>query len=192
MTFDKDLLSLNQEEVTLDKELVEAAILAVWRLKEILEASQLDNLSQIKKEQFEAYSAIYELKNYFYQRQLQLVVAETKNKLYLSGSKLLFQEALINIIKNAFEAYPKHHPGVVLLTAYRLPHSFEIEIVDFAPHKKGHVPIKPFGGLGLGLPFAKKVMTQVFHGSLKLEIFKTKGAYANISLPLANSVSTAF
>jgi signal transduction histidine kinase len=184
MTFDDDLLRFNQDKISLDKELVEAAILATQRLRDILQASSLDDLSRIKPEKFEVFEALSELPSYFYERKLKLVVAEKHNQTYLTGSKLLLQEALINLIKNAFEAYPRQRPGVVLLTAYRLPHSFEIEIVDFAPHKKGHAPIKPFGGLGLGLPFARKIIEGVFHGTLSLELFKTKGAYANVSIPL--------
>ena len=175
----------DHSDTSLTQTQIKTAKKAVQRLNELLSLAQVQEFSELRCESFDVIQAIKELRSFFYQKQLKLVVADELNEnIFLSGHKLLFQEALINLIKNSFEAYPKEQKGIVLVTCYKLKNSLEIEIVDFAPHKKGHVPTKPFGGLGLGLPFARKVITKLFHGRLKLEVFRAKGAHANISLPL--------
>ncbi len=185
-------LDLSDELDKLDKkelkEQLSAAYLATLRLKELLEASVVEELEKLEKERFQVVPAIKGISSFFFSKQLKLVVDDKLNEpAFLFGHKLYFQEALINLVKNAFEAYPTDHAGPVIVSVYKVGGNLEINIMDFAPVKKGHVPIKPFGGLGVGLPFARQVIEEMFSGKLVFERFKTKGARVNLVLPLAKS-----
>ncbi len=156
------------------------------RLRQLLETSILDrSTSQSRQRCFNLIESLQELKTFFQQQDLQLVLANhLQQKIILRGNKLYFQEAIINLLNNAFEAYGPKKRGLVLLSANKFEEILAIDIVDFAPRGKTEVIFKQFGGWGVGLPFARNVIAKMFAGKLIFERFQHRGSHISLSLPI--------
>ena len=98
--------------------------------------------------------------------------------------------ALLNLILNAIEATPEH--GVVSIANKRAGDSVRLEITDTGPgfdEEKAKKIFEPFyttkaGGLGLGMPYAKRIIEQ-HGGTISLNSRPGEGTTISVALPAA-------
>lgn len=120
---------------------------------------------------------------------LQINVPKTTR---LLGNKALFQEMLICLLNNAHESYHPDDPyKTVLCTVKQLPEKLLLEIIDSGSGMNRIAQVVACldgvsfkqSGRGVGLPFAKTVVEQLFAGSLYLCSEPGLGTRICISLP---------
>lgn len=110
----------------------------------------------------------------------------------LNGNKLYFQEILICLLNNAYEAYQDKKLAHLSICVRIIKGQVFIGVVDFA---KGmtHLGQKlamlkgvsyKENGLGLGLAFVKKTLENEFDGVLKIVSEYGVGTHAQISIPI--------
>jgi signal transduction histidine kinase len=100
--------------------------------------------------------------------------------------------ALMNLILNAIEATPEG--GVVSISTARTAESLRLEIADTGPgidEEKAKKIFEPFyttkaGGLGLGMPYAKKIIDQ-HGGTIVLNSRPGEGTTITVMLPAAQT-----
>lgn len=113
-------------------------------------------------------------------------------KLKLYGSKLYFQEIIICLLNNAYEAYQDKKIAHISLSVRIIKEQVFIGIVDFA---KGMTPlgqklalVKGISykekGLGLGLSFVKKTIEHEFRGVLKIMSEYGVGTHVQVAIPI--------
>lgn len=113
-------------------------------------------------------------------------------KLKLQGSKLYFQEILICLLNNAYEAYQDKTMAHISLSVRIIKEQVFIGIVDFA---KGMTPLGQKlalvkgisykeNGLGLGLSFVKKTIEHEFRGVLKIMSEYGVGTHVQVAIPI--------
>ena len=98
--------------------------------------------------------------------------------------------ALMNLILNAIEATPEG--GVLSISSDRPDQSVRLEIADTGPgidEEKAKKIFEPFfttkaGGLGLGMPYAKKIIEQ-HGGTISLNSRPGEGTTISVALPAA-------
>ncbi len=122
---------------------------------------------------------------------------QLSNNHQLKGNKLYFQETLICLLNNAFNAYKNNQANqLVVLTASVVGNKLELRIVDSArgflqlndscTHHKD-LSIEEIPITGTGLEFAQKVIEGHFKGKIVISTKLQKGTTIHCSLPLANS-----
>ncbi|MGD9129772.1 MAG: HAMP domain-containing sensor histidine kinase [Candidatus Woesebacteria bacterium] len=119
-----------------------------------------------------------------------------KNKVMIKGNKFYFQEALICLLNNAFEAYQKNARNkAVILSAKQDQKKVEINITDGGQGinwlKQKLIPFFSLSDKknhrGIGLDFAKQTIETHFHGKLKIFSKKGKGTRVKIIFNLAST-----
>jgi signal transduction histidine kinase len=120
--------------------------------------------------------------------EVRLSMSETAAHAMLDESSI--RGALMNLILNAIEASPER--GVLSISSERTDQSLRLEIADTGPgideHKAKKI-FEPFyttkaGGLGLGMPYAKKVIEQ-HGGTISLNSRPGEGTTISVVLPAA-------
>jgi signal transduction histidine kinase len=116
----------------------------------------------------------------------------------IEGNKLYFQEAIICLLNNAFQAYQEYAANKLVVIIANIDGSqLQIKVVDGATGllelNDNHLtqaeiesPIS-LANMGTGLKFTEHVITNHFSGSLKIESRLKKGTTVHCSFPLANS-----
>lgn len=108
----------------------------------------------------------------------------------ISGDFMRLNQALLNLIKNAFEAMGK--TGTMQLNAYRKDDCIRIDIIDFGggikpdSEKQLFLPFytsKP-SGTGLGLPITKQII-EAHNGQLLFSSRPNEGCTFSVILPIA-------
>lgn len=113
-------------------------------------------------------------------------------KLALTGNKLYFQEILICLLNNAYEAYTDKKLAHISLSVRIIKGQIFIGVVDFA---KGMTQLGQKlallkgisykeDGLGLGLAFVKQTIEQNFRGVLKITSGYGVGTHVQIAIPI--------
>jgi nitrogen fixation/metabolism regulation signal transduction histidine kinase len=113
-------------------------------------------------------------------------------KLKLHGNKLYFQEIIICLLNNAYEAYTDKKLAHISLSVRIIKGQIFIGVVDFA---KGMTPIGTKlalvkgisykkNGLGLGLSFVKSSVETEFNGEFKIISGYGVGTHAQLSIPI--------
>lgn len=114
------------------------------------------------------------------------------SKLKLFGSKLYFQEILICLLNNAYEAYQDKTVVHISLSVRVIKNHVFIGVVDFA---KGMTSLgQKFAllkgvsykenSLGLGLSFVKQTVEQVFKGEFKIISGYGVGTHVQVAIPI--------
>jgi K+-sensing histidine kinase KdpD len=111
----------------------------------------------------------------------------------LKGNKVLFQEMLSCLFKNAHESYAVDDPYKSIICVLKQnPTSLQLDIIDSGSGmtKLAQVVAGVSGvsfkntGSGVGLPFARTIVTQVFSGTLYICSQAGQGTRISIRLPL--------
>lgn len=112
----------------------------------------------------------------------------------LSGNRLYFQEAMICLLNNAFQAYTKNHANkLVVLFASKKDSYCEIKIVDGATGflqlndceiKKSN-NFNTFNSGGVGLEFVRKVLIEHFNGKFHISSKVNKGTTIQCLFPVS-------
>lgn len=188
-TLKASLEEINQSELRS----VEISRQATNRLMEII--NQLDERGTTKHSSFLVKQSLTEIVSFFEAKYAKnfykaLLIPESTK---INGSALYFQEAIICLLNNAFEAYtdPLEQRTVFLLAIAKQKY-LRIEVVDFGKgmtHSaaklaaiKG-VTFKSTGS-GLGLPFVRKVVEGRMNGEVVLTSHPGLGTRVSLKLPL--------
>ncbi len=168
------------------------SLLAGKYLQSIIKQNKHDKLTQ----SFNIHTALMTAINLcqFARKKGQIIKYFSFNKkLKLKGNRLNFQEALMCLINNAFEAYQKLNPNkVIILSASKRKTNFHLCITDGGTGmnwlKQKFAPIKGISykqqHSGLGLAFAKNVFCRQMSGKLKILSKENRGTTISVSLPL--------
>ena len=121
--------------------------------------------------------------------EVRLSVGETA---YAMIDESSIRGALMNLILNAIEATPDG--GVVSIGSNRIDQSLRLQITDTGPgidEEKAKKIFEPFyttktHGLGLGMPYAKKIIEQ-HGGTISLNSRPGEGATVSVVLPAAQT-----
>jgi K+-sensing histidine kinase KdpD len=113
-------------------------------------------------------------------------------QLELCGNQLYFQEAMICLLNNAFQAYNKNSANkLVVLSCHKNKKFLTIKIADggsgflcLKDHAASKTKINKVRKLGTGLPFAQQVIEQHFQGKLEIETYPQRGSTIHCSFPL--------
>ncbi len=105
---------------------------------------------------------------------VQVLSKSTTTKIKIHGSTFLFEEAIVCLIKNAFEAYQTRTEKIVSITIWQKQHYLYISIQDYGcglawwKQVLAEVPYLSFkrNGSGIGLPFARIVIEKMCNGKL--------------------------
>ncbi len=198
-------LLVNLELICKDKELqqlssnsrfyLEKAIVSTNYLKSIME--QCNNQKATNKALFNIKNSIFEVINICKRpkTETQLIpYIQLSNNDSLSGNKLYFQEAIICLLNNAFQAYTKDHANkLVVLFASKKGSYCEIKVVDGATGflQLNDCEIKKsnnsntFNCGGVGLEFVKKVVTEHFDGKFQISSKLSKGTTVQCLFPIS-------
>ena len=117
--------------------------------------------------------------------------------LELSGSKLHYQEIIICLLNNAYEAYQNKKIAHISLSVRIINNSIFIGVADFAKGMTGVAQklatVKGVSykkdGLGLGLSFVKETVEKNFNGSLKMISGYGVGTHVQVTIPVPKSCS---
>lgn len=152
--------------------------------------------TQLASQKFKVNLALNELLNLIPQPEnsFQLIpLINLPTTLTLAGNKLSFQETIICLINNAFEAYPPQSTiRLVVLSARLVQSSLIIKVMDgargfnnliLADHGYQAKSTKLNGGQGL--TFAQQIVSNHFHGQLKIKNLSPRGSLVIIKIPLA-------
>ncbi len=111
----------------------------------------------------------------------------------LTGNRLFFQEAVLCLINNAFQAYKNYAPNkLVVLMADCSEHMLNIKIADGAKgflvlnDNHASTPIKkiPNSSTGTGLTVVKEVIENHFKGEVLINSRLNKGTTISCNIPL--------
>ncbi len=113
-------------------------------------------------------------------------------QLKLCGNQLYFQEAMICLLNNAFQAYSKNSANKLVVLSCRKNESLlTIKITDggsgflcLKDHSSSKAEFSKIKKVGTGLPFAQQVIEQHFQGKLKIETYPQRGSTIHCSFPL--------
>jgi len=117
------------------------------------------------------------------------------DQLLIKGSKIYFQEAMICLLNNAFESYQDNVANkLVVLSARKKDKEVEINITDagqgmnWLRQKMAVIPGVSMKKKhqGLGLAFAKKLITQKMTGKFYINSKANKGTRIRLLLPLVS------
>lgn len=113
----------------------------------------------------------------------------------ITGNKILFQESLLCLVKNAIEAQKEcgqPRPLVILWQRIINDSMVRVDIIDFGPgmdtfksrlvKQKGYTDKK--GGSGIGIPFAIEAIEKKFGGSFQVSTYKGMGTRIMLSIPI--------
>lgn len=170
------------------------AILSAQYLKEIMQ--ECTNNPLCVKKRFIVKDSIREMlqicKNPEHRGQLVSYLQLTGQE-SLTGNKLYFQELLICLINNAFQAYQSHDSNqLVVVTASQDGTMLKIRVVDggsgfleLNDSLKKHQNTSSKSG-GTGLRFVRQVMLDHFGGSVNINSTCHKGSCVECVFPLYN------
>ncbi len=175
---------------------LEKAILSTNYLKDIMmqcDIPQSNNLSFLIKDSL--FEVINICKRPETEAQLIPYIQLNKND-SLTGSKLYFQEAIICLLNNAFQAYTKNYANkLVAIFASKKESYLEIKIVDGATgflqlndsDKDREIGDEILANTRTGLKFVKKVITQHFGGKLLIQSRLKKGSTIQCLIPISGT-----
>lgn len=113
-------------------------------------------------------------------------------KIQINGSKIYFQEILICLLNNAYEAYKDCNTAHVCLSVRIIKGQIFIGVVDFAKGMtvfsqrlamvKGITYKKD--GMGMGLSFVKHAIENEFNGVLKIISGYGVGTHVQVAIPI--------
>jgi len=193
-----NLERLSSKQKQKRKLIINQSLLALRRIEEMTNFSQLLVRSKREKEKFELKNSLVELQHVFssYERVQVSLVLSKNAELRLIGKKLLFQEVVSCLIKNAIESYGTSiHQVTVIVYCRREGKYVRIEVVDFG-FGMGRLAkqvammrgvTSKQDGQGLGLAFVSQVIEEIFKGKVFIESQPLIGTRAVIHIPL-NSV----
>src|SRR5688572_27695927 len=123
-------------------------------------------------------------------KKIEVRLAMSKTAAYAMLDESSIRGALMNLILNAIEASPER--GVLSISSERTDQSLRLEIADTGPgidEEKAKKIFEPFyttkaGGLGLGMPYAKKIIEQ-HGGTISLNSRPGEGTTISVVLPAA-------
>ncbi len=150
------------------------------------------NSAQMKKEELDLNLLIEdstEVLEDLFQKNNSEIIMLNEGEYYIQGDYEKLKQALLNILKNAFEAKNNQKLIVVIKTISKKD-SYEISIVDngcgmseevMSKVQKGHYTTKKHG-TGLGIPFIRKVI-ESHGGKMILESKINLGTKVLIRLP---------
>jgi len=196
-------LLINLELLCKDKQLkqlssnsrlyLEKAIVSTNYLKSIMK--QCSNQQASANLPFRIKDSIYEVINICKkpktEAQLISYIQLSENEC-LSGNKLYFQEAIICLLNNAFQAYSKNHANkLVVLFASKIDSCLEIKIVDGATgflelndcEIKNNNKSNTFTSCGVGLEFVRKVVVEHFGGKFQISSKHNRGSTVQCFFP---------
>ena len=109
----------------------------------------------------------------------------------IKADKDQLQRALNNIIKNALQAMPEGHKGIIILTLDKTQETVSLSIQDNGQGMSAEIRDKIFmpnfttksSGMGLGLAFVKKAIENA-RGTVNFESVESEGTCFMIGLPL--------
>jgi C4-dicarboxylate-specific signal transduction histidine kinase len=118
-------------------------------------------------------------------------------KIKIFGNKLYFQEIIICLLNNAYEAYADKKTIHISLSVRMINKQIFIGVADFA---KGMTPLGlklallkgvsyKEDGLGLGLSFVKETIENEFGGILKIMSGYGVGTHVQVSIPIPEPYS---
>lgn len=188
-------LSINTAKKNNDYYYFSCAYLSAQYLKEIMQTS---STNQIKKQRFNLLTAINEIINIAQvpERPCQLLkfIKIDKNQ-HLIGSKIHFQESIICLINNAFQAYESNAENkLVILFVKKVEDIIEIKIVDggvgfeqvenctnqLNDCSNKYESIK----MGTGLKFVHNALKKHFNADITFCSYPNKGSTVTCQFPL--------
>ena len=112
----------------------------------------------------------------------------------LQGNKLYFQEAIICLLNNAFQAYSEYTANKLVVLFCRIENNLlKIKVVDGATgllqlndigSQSTHLESVDVPKKGTGLQFVEQVITNHFQGKVKITTTLNKGTTVHCSLPI--------
>lgn len=112
--------------------------------------------------------------------------------LKLYGRKLYFQEIIICLLNNAYEAYKNKDVSHISVSIRIIKNQVFIGVVDFAKGMTGMAQKLALlrgisykeNGLGLGLSFVKQVVEEKFSGTFKILSGYGVGTHVQVTIPI--------
>lgn len=168
-------------------------VLSAQYLKEII--TQADQLETTLVNSFyikEAIQEVIEISKNPKRQGLLLPFLQLEAKTKLAGNKVYFQEMLICLLNNAFQAYAEHAPNkLVLLFANKNQDNLQLKVVDagqgflcLKDSGTAQIPGEPILPKGTGLNFIEQVIAHHFHGQILVKSAPQQGTSVHCSLPL--------
>ncbi len=183
--------TFNQAKSNCSHYLKRALLSAKYLRKVMKQCSQPMNLQT-----FNVRPALKEVVNICQQpaQQGQLIsFIKIADNLTLTGCQLYFQEAVICLLNNAFQAYKEHAPNkLVVLYCQKNKQQLEIKVTDggqgfLCLRDKGNQPasIENVPQKGTGLAFVEKVVQKHFQGKMNIITYPNRGSTVHCLLPIS-------
>ncbi|MCA9368693.1 ATP-binding protein [Candidatus Woesebacteria bacterium] len=186
LLLDTDSLLTSEQH---DPQTVNRMKISVLRLRELFQS-----VSGVLSEQFQIYDAVQEVHKMLGSSAAFSICCspEVRRAALISGSKLLFTECLVCIVKNAVESYPE---GVVKQVEIAITLHCNSICVTISDYGRGMNPVEQFmarikgvschkHSTGLGVPFAVRTIREYFSGSVRLESALGVGTKVHIVVPI--------
>ena len=122
----------------------------------------------------------------------QISSYQNKERCYLLGPKILFQEAVSCILSNAIQAYPNSNlPKPIMVATHLQDQWVRLDIIDLGQGmnkqqlKNAYLPglSSKDTNRGWGLPFAKQVVELQFKGKFEIVSFANRGTRVTMLFP---------
>ncbi len=171
---------------------LQRALLSANYLKEIMQHCS----RPVQHKTFKVKSTLREVINICQKPNLQgqlISFLKIPGRLSLRGSRLYFQEAVICLLNNAFQAYPQHAANkLVVLFCQEKQNKLEISITDGGQGflcLRDHINRKPklekIPQKGTGLSFVQSVVEDHFQGELQINSYPNRGSTIQCLLPVS-------
>lgn len=187
LLLDTDTLLSSQE---LDTQALNRMQVSAQRLRELFQSVNGTNA-----ETFGVYDAIQEVRMMIGNRAAFSIhcAPAVRKGCRITGSKLLFTECLLCIVKNAIESYPDGSLKKIEIAIRTRSTGIAVSIRDYG---RGMRPVEQFmarlqgvscnkQSTGLGFPFSVRTLRKFFSGSVQLESAIGVGTKVSILLPNA-------
>lgn len=181
---------------------LQQAWLSAKYLRQLMNSLDDPNLN----EKFKIKPALLEVLNLTKQpaKQRQLIqLLKISDQLALVGNQFFFQESIICLLNNAFEAYrPNSENKIVILNCEKKEKQLVIKVIDGAEGFKNlnqdqptlfklkeglpYLESSKTNHLGYGLKFVNYIVSHHFRGSLKLHNHQGRGACVDCYFPLVD------
>ncbi|MCF7820123.1 MAG: HAMP domain-containing histidine kinase [Candidatus Pacebacteria bacterium] len=133
--------------------------------------------------------------------QVESSFSPDRNTCYLKGSRLKFNQVILNLISNAIDSYDnlENKKKTISITTKLKPNLLKIEVKDNGQGIKTKNLKKIFEpffttktsagkGMGIGLYSSLHIIKHHFKGSLKIKSKWSKGSVAEVLIPLSTSL----
>ncbi len=199
-------VSLNIDHMATHKKTFKAAIkraqTGIKRMESYVEAARKQVQQQETHKTFSVKQELTHVINIFSYRQKKehvVIKLDMKKDVKTFGNPIAFNQAVSNILANAFDAYdgfPTSNKNTrqIVVESYVEKNTIHISIQDWGRGiDKNTLPhiFEPFfttknadKGTGIGLSISKKSIEEKLHGTVAVKSSKTKGTLFTISLPI--------